>query len=180
MSKTNQYHLVLLTKNYGESFFHLIENNKSRLEDFFAGTVSKTSTLNDTLTYCQEIEEKIKAKSYFPYLILEKTTNNLVGFIDVKNIDWNIPKAELGAFIDTDYEGKGIITVLGNELISSIVVEHQFKKLYCRVAPRNTRSIQLVNRIGFQLEGTILRDYRTTKGELVDMNYYGKLFDVGD
>ena len=30
---------------------------------------------------------------------------------------------------------------------------------------------------GFELEGTIRRDYKTTKGEVVDLNYYGKVFD---
>lgn len=177
MNTMDHYHLVLLTREYGTKFFHLMENNKSRLEDFFAGTVSKTTTLEDTLLYCEEMERRIKDKTYFPYGIVASKTNQLVGLIDVKNIDWDIPKAELGAFIDSSHEGEGIITQLGNALIYDIVKEHQFKKLFCRVAPRNTRSIRLVERIGFQLEGTILRDYRTTKGELIDLNYYGKLFD---
>jgi RimJ/RimL family protein N-acetyltransferase len=29
---------------------------------------------------------------------------------------------------------------------------------------------------GFELEGTIRNDYRTTKGEIVDLNYYGRVF----
>jgi hypothetical protein len=30
--------------------------------------------------------------------------------VDVKNIDWNVPKAELDSFIDSNYEGLGITT----------------------------------------------------------------------
>ena len=85
-------------------------------------------------------------------------------------------KAELGAFIDANYVGKGIVTQLGTHLIEQIVEEHKFKKLYCRVSPKNERSISLVERVGFILEGTIKRDYKTTKGELIDLNYYGRLF----
>ena len=177
MSTVDPYYLKLLSQSYGEAFFNLIENNRSRLEDFFAGTVCKTETLEDTLSYCEEIEERIKAKTYFPYLIIETVSQKVIGLIDVKNIDWEIPKAELGAFIDQNHEGKGIITALGKELIHQIIKEHQFKKLLCRAASRNTRSIKVIERIGFELEGTIRRDYRTTKGELVDLNYYGKLFD---
>ena len=177
MNTTNHYSLKLLSTKHSEAFFNLIENNRMRLEDFFAGTVCKTTTLEDTRSYCEEIEEKIKNKTYFPYLIIETDSQKIVGFIDVKNIDWEIPKAELGAFIDHKFEGKGIITALGKLLVEQIVEEHKFKKLFCRAAPRNTRSLHVIERLGFQLEGTIRRDYRTTKGELVDLNYYGKLFD---
>ena len=171
-----EFHLTLLTSAYSESFYHLIQNNLKRLEDFFAGTVCKTTTLEDTFDYCLEIEKRIQNKTYFPYLIIETKTSKLVGLIDLKNIDRNIPKGELGAFIDKDYEGKGIITYHGEMLIHQIVSEHGFKKLFCRAAPQNTRSIQVVERIGFEFEGTIRLDYRTTRGELVDLNYYGKVF----
>lgn len=171
------FHLSLLSKADSTSFYSLIQHNLERLEDFFAGTVRRTTTLEDTEIYCSEIEERIKNKTYFPYLIVETKTNAVVGLIDLKNIDWDIPKGELGAFIDKNFEGRGIITHYGNKLIDQIVAEHGFKKLFCRAAPENKRSIQAVQRIGFELEGTLKRDYKTTRGELVDLNYYGKLYN---
>lgn len=174
---TSDFHLSLLSKKDHEPFYHLIQNNLERLADFFAGTVRRTTTLQDTKAYCVEIEQRIIDKTYFPYLIIETRTENLVGLIDLKNIDWSIPKGELGAFIDKDHEGRGIITHYGRVLIDQIVSEHHFKKLFCRASPRNTRSIQVIERIGFEFEGTLKRDYKTTQGELVDLNYYGKLFD---
>lgn len=177
MTEATDFHLTLLTKEYSELFYHLIQNNLKRLEDFFAGTVCKTTTLQDTFDYCLEIERRIKNRTYFPYLIIETKTDKLVGLIDLKNIDWNIPKGELGAFIDKNYEGKGIVTHHGKTFIDHIVHEHHFKKLFCRAAAQNKRSIQVVGRIGFEFEGTIRRDYITSSGELVDLNYYGKIFN---
>lgn len=177
MKPTSDLHLSLLTKEHGTLFYHLIQNNLARLEDFFAGTVKRTTTLEATLEYCEEIEQRIKDRTYFPYLILDTKSNDIVGLIDLKNIDWDIPKGELGAFIDTHYEGHGIITHLGRVLIDQIVNEHGFKKLFCRASAKNKRSIQLIERIGFEFEGTLKRDYKTTRGELVDLNYYGMLFD---
>ncbi len=170
------YNITLLTSEHSTAFFQLIDTNRSRLEDFFAGTLKHTSSLEDTIEYCKQIEEKTQAKTYFPYLIIEKNTKKTVGLIDVKNIDWSIPKAELGAFIDHNFEGLGIITKSAEYVMDLIVKTHKFKKLYCRVAERNTRSLNVVLRCGFELEGTIRCDYRTSKGELVDLNYYGKLF----
>ncbi|CAM1344290.1 GNAT family N-acetyltransferase [Tenacibaculum amylolyticum] len=176
-TQTTQYHIELLSASHYEAFYELIQNNIHRLEDFFAGIVSKTTTLKTTQEYCTSVEINIKNKSYFPYVIIETQTDKLVGLLDVKNIEWSVPKAELGAFIDANHEGKGIVRYLGNELIQQIVTKHKFKKLYCRAAARNIRSIRVVKQLGFELEGTIRCDYRTTKGELVDLNYYGKVFD---
>ncbi|SNR15203.1 GNAT family N-acetyltransferase [Tenacibaculum jejuense] len=162
----------LLTVEDTEVFFELIQNNKSRLEDFFAGTIKYTQTKESTLNYCKTIESKIKQRAYYPYLIFNN--EELIGFIDFKNIDWSIPKAELGAFIDINFEGKGIITKSFTTLLESVVKTHGFKKLFCRISQRNVKSIALAERCGFCLEGTITKDYRTTNGELIDLNYYGK------
>lgn len=172
----NNYQFTLLSIEDDTSFFKLINENKERLKDFFAGTVSKTTTLEATKHYCKQIEIRIEERTYFPYLIKEKTSQKLIGFIDIKNIDWDVPKAELGAFIDKNYEGKGIITHHLTHLIDTIVQRHGFKKLLCRIAKENKRSIQVAIACGFLYEGTIKRDYRTTDGRLIDLNYYGKLF----
>ncbi len=168
--------IQLLTLKESSLFFELIQKNKNRLEDFFAGTVKYTQTLEDTTEYCKNINKKVEEKTYFPYLIIDKRYNEAVGFIDFKNIDWNIPKAELGAFIDVDYEGKGIITKSFMFLLENVVAKHEFKKIFCRISEKNIRSIGLALRCGFEQEGTLRCDYKTTKGKLVDLNYYGRIF----
>lgn len=173
----DNYKIELLNENGGEALFNLIDKNRTRLEDFFAGTVSKTRTLEDTLNYCVEIQNRIKVKSYFPYMITDISTGQFVGLVDVKNIDWNVPKAELGSFIDNRYEGKGIVTKATNLVVDYIVEKHKFLKLLCRANSRNKGSIAVILKNGFELEGTIRKDYRTTKGEIVDLNYYGRIFD---
>ena len=173
----DNYKIDLLNTRGSEAFFNLIDTNRLRLEDFFAGPVSKTRTLEDALEYCIEIQNKIEAKTYFPYMITDINTNQFIGLVDVKNIDWNVPKAELGSFIDSRYEGKGIVTKATNLVVDHIVKEYKFIKLLCRANSRNKGSIAVILKNGFELEGTIRRDYKTTKGEIVDLNYYGRIFD---
>jgi RimJ/RimL family protein N-acetyltransferase len=172
----DNFKIELLNESGGEALFNLIDNNRVRLEDFFAGTVSKTKTLEDTIAYCIEIQNRIEAKTYFPYMITDINTGQFVGLVDVKNIDWNVPKAELGSFIDSRYEGKGIVTKATNLVVDYIVEKHKFLKLLCRANSRNKGSIAVIFKNGFELEGTIRKDYRTTKGEIVDLNYYGRIF----
>lgn len=166
----------LINRNDASVFFKLIQTNRSRLEDFFAGTVNKTGDLEATKNHCLKIETMIQEKTYFPFLLFDKPNKNAIGLIDFKNVDWNVPKAEVGAFIDHDYEGKGIISKAGSRLMNELVNHYGFKKIYCRAAVENTRSIATILNYGFELEGTLRRDYKTTDGRLIDLNYYGKLF----
>ena len=172
----DHFKIELLQPDQSEAFFDLIDNNRTRLEDFFAGTVSKTLTFEDTKHYCVEIQQRIKNKSYFPFMIKDLKTNRFVGLVDVKNIDWNVPKAELGSFIDSTYEAKGITTKATKLVVDHIVNTYKFIKLLCRANSRNKGSIGVILKCGFELEGTIRNDYRTTKGEIVDLNYYGRIF----
>ncbi len=170
------YKLELLQAGQATLFFHLIDRNRARLEDFFAGTVSKTKTLEDAILYGNSIQMKIKEKSYFPFIISDNRTDEFIGLVDVKNIDWNVPKAELGLFIDEKYEGKGIATKATKILVDHLIGKYSFKKLLCRASSRNLGSVTVIEKCGFELEGTIRNDYRTTKGEIVDLNYYGRVF----
>ena len=125
-----------------------------------------------------EIQKKIENMNYLPFMITDTRTNTFVGLVDVKNIDWNVPKAELGSFIDANYESKGIVSKASQIMVDHIVKEHKFIKLLCRASSRNKGSIAVILKNGFELEGTIRKDYRTTKGEIIDLNYYGRVFNV--
>jgi len=83
MLDSSKFKLKLLTASDSQAFFTLIQNNRKRLEDFFAGTLSKTSSLKDTIEYCKEIQNKIERKEYYPYLIIDKTSNSPIGLIDI-------------------------------------------------------------------------------------------------
>lgn len=169
--------IVRFHAEFGKDLYDLIEKNREVLNTYFAGTTSKTETLEDALSYALEIEERIKRKEYFPFLLIDKQTNELVGFIDVKNIEWSIPKAELGYFIDYGSSGKGITSKAVGVVIDYLSKEYQFKKLLCRAGSENIGSIKVAIKNGFELEGTIRRDYKTTTGEIVDLNYYGRIFN---
>lgn len=158
------------------SFFKLVDDNRTRLEDFFPGTISDNNTLEDSLQYFQSVTQEIKDRSYFPFILCDKSTKEYIGLVDIKRIDWAIPKAEIGYFIDANYQGKGIISKAVAAVMVYVEKEYQFKKILCRAHSENLGSIQIALKNGFQLEGIIRNDFKTSKGELVDLNYYGRIF----
>lgn len=173
--KFEHYVIRMISKEDVVSYFELIEKNRPRLEDFISGIVSKTKSINDTGVFINEIIEKNTNKLYFPFVIMDTNTNEIVGFFDVKNIDWNIPKAEIGYFIDKNHTGKGIAKKALNEIVSYFFSTLKFSKFLLRIHHDNKASINVAEKCGFTKEGTIRKDYKKTNGEIVDMMYYGKI-----
>jgi len=167
------YHIRLINNKDSKEFYQLIQNNLKRLEDTFAGTVAKTKAIDKTEEFIEDATKKVRLKMYFPFVIIDKPSRKLIGFIDIKNIDWKIPKAEIGYYIDSNYDGRGIAS---NAL--KIMVDYSFdtlkiNKLFIRTTKDNIGSQKVAEKNGFEKEGYIRQDYKTTSGEIVDLIYYG-------
>jgi RimJ/RimL family protein N-acetyltransferase len=163
-----------LATNDLHPYFALVERNRKRLEDFFTGTVSRTQTLEDTQAFLADITARAEAKTYMPFVIVD-TDSSIIGFLDLKNIDWSIPKSEMGAWMDADWAGKGVATKAFQHFCDYCFKTFGFKKLFLRTHESNGAAQRLAEGAGFEREGVLRRDYKTTSGELVDLIYYGRL-----
>ena len=173
--KFDHYSMRLLSLEDLDPYFKLVQRNRERLADFFVGTVSRTKTYKEAQEFVEEMIRMTISNTYFPYLIIDETEKSIIGFIDLKNIDWTIPKAEIGFYIDEPYTGKGIITKALQQICEYCFKEKGFQKLFLRTHPENVSAQRVAEKCGFELEGKIRKDYKTTSGELIDLNYYGRL-----
>lgn len=170
----DHYTIRLLTVNDLEKYFSLIERNRPRLEDYFAGTVSKTLTKEATKKFLEEdVLKKLEAREYFPFIIEDTVNDRFVGYIDLKRIDWRIPKGEFGCYFDTEYTGKGLSKKAMMAVINYLFEEYKFIKLFLRTHESNKAARALAESCGFIVEGQIRKDHVTTKGEIIDLLYYG-------
>lgn len=176
--KFDNFTIRLLTIEDLDAYFNLVEQNRERLEDFFAGTVAKTKTFEDTRKFLSDITQRAKDKTYFPYIIIDNSNQRIAGFIDLKNIDWNIPKSEMGLYIDKNYSNQGISTRAFDLFCNFCFTEYKFQKLFLRTHQNNIFARKVAEKCGFQIEGTIRRDYKTTSGEIVDLIYYGRINQI--
>tara|TARA_R110001599_G_C12014249_1_gene638332 strand:+ start:137 stop:679 length:543 start_codon:yes stop_codon:yes gene_type:complete len=156
-------------------YFDLVERNRKRLEDFFTGTVSKTKDLEATKLFLEEIDQKRNAKQYYPFIVIDNSTNNFIAFFDLKNLDWSIPKTEIGCYTDTEFAAKGITTKAMKLFVKYCFEHYGFRKIFLRTHHSNKAAQAIALKCGFEIEGTIRMDYKTTSGKIVDLIYYGRL-----
>jgi hypothetical protein len=171
----DHYTIRLIEDGDEEALFDVFDSNRSRLEDFFSGTMAQNKTFEDTKNYVASVLKRIADDIYYPYLVIDTTNNRIAGFVDVKNIDHQLPKAEMGCFIDKNYMDKGISSKAFDIVCSYYFNERKFNKLFLRTHPKNSAACKLAEKTGFKKEGLLRNDYKTTAGESVDLIYYGRL-----
>jgi RimJ/RimL family protein N-acetyltransferase len=156
-------------------YFELVQKNRKRLEDFFAGTVSRAKDLIETEIFLTELIAKRVDKQYFPFILIDNSANEFVAFFDLKNLDWTIPKTEIGCYTDENFAGKGLTTKAMRLFLDYCFDHFKFKKIFLRTHHTNKSAQTLAEKCGFEKEGNIRMDYKTTSGEIVDLIYYGRL-----
>lgn len=171
----SHYTIRLLTEEDLHSYHSLIDRNRSRLEPYFPGTVAATQTLEDTDVHLKETLAKCVERSHYPFVVLDEENGKLVASIQIKNIDWNIPKAEAGYFIDAAYEGKGVISSAVSKVLAYGFNTLGLAKIFIRVHERNIGSRLVAEKNGMMHGGTIRNDYKMPDGTIVDLMYYGIL-----
>lgn len=98
----------------------------------------------------------------------------LVGFAGLFDIDPSFQSAELGYWVDKGSEGRGLVTLACRALLEYAFEELKLHRVELRCAATNDRSIAVAERLGFRLEGRLVKADRVG-GEWVDFLVYGLL-----
>lgn len=173
--KFNNWKLEKIQNIRYDEFFELIENNRSRIQKTFPVTVSNCLDLKTTNEFITKNNQIEKEKTGYYFYVRSIETNNLIGYIGIKKIDYHISKCELFYFIDKEFEGKGIISKAVSEVINLCFNELKMNKIFICTSKVNFASQQIALKNDFVLEGTLREEFKSFEGELEDINYYGLL-----
>lgn len=108
------------------------------------------------------------------YLLL-KETGQFIGSSGLHRIDWEARKFEIGYWVHTMYSGQGFITEAVESITNYAVNELQANRVEIRCDSRNIRSINVAERSGFTMEGTIRNEKCDIEGKLCDTVLFSKV-----
>ena len=97
-----------------------------------------------------------------------------IGAIGFVNFDWLAMRTEIGYWISSGEQGKGVISAACRRLIDFAFDELKMNRIEIRCASENVRSSAIPKRLGFKLEG-LLRQSEFRDGRLHDFEVYGLL-----
>ena len=173
--KTDRLQLCPLDIQHREHFFELVSTNEAYLNESFPITVLNTKTLVKTGAYLKSMQEKwLLDQGGQLGVWLEET---LVGMIMLKNLDWSVPRCELGYFVGEKFASKGYTTEALNAVVQYCFEELKLVKVYLRVIATNKASLTLAEKCGFEKEGYFKKEYRTGNKDLVDLVYFARFAD---
>lgn len=108
------------------------------------------------------------------FAMVERTTGELLGTVELDAVDFRRSQGELGYWIRTDRAGLGYTTEAARAVLFYAFGTLSLHKVRADVAVGNTPSARVLDKLGFSLEGT-LREDRPIGGVFTDHWRYGLL-----
>ncbi|MGG0418735.1 GNAT family N-acetyltransferase [Priestia aryabhattai] len=109
-------------------------------------------------------------------LIFLKETGDFVGSSGLHRINWNVPKFEIGYWINSRFSKKGYMTEAVEGIMDFALKELGAKRLEIKCDSSNIKSRAIPERLGFRLEGILENDDVSANGlDLRDTCIYAKV-----
>jgi RimJ/RimL family protein N-acetyltransferase len=135
----------------------------------------REQTEDDVEANMREAHAKFLIREDLRLHIFNKETGEFIGSSGLHRINWDIPKFEIGYWIDTRHAGKGYITEAVAAITNFAFTELNAKRVEIRCDSKNNRSKAVAERLGFPLEGILKNDGLSGDGKDVrDTCVYAK------
>jgi RimJ/RimL family protein N-acetyltransferase len=109
--------------------------------------------------------------------IYSKETGRLIGCSGLQNIDWDIPKFEIGYWVRKSFEGQGYITEAVEAITKFAIDTLGAKRIEIRCDSKNIRSRKVAENLGFNMEAILRKSALNTSGEVVDTCIFAKIWE---
>lgn len=120
----------------------------------------------------EETEENIRqatadfiARKDLRLLLFSKATGEFVGSSGLHQINWSIPKFEIGYWLSSSKAGQGYMTEAVEAITNFAFQELQACRVEIRCDEENVKSKAIPERLGYQLEGVLQKNMQSSDGK---------------
>lgn len=157
------------------ALFRMVSNEHESLRHYFPLTVESNTSTMAAREFIKTRQREIKDGYSFFAGIFEKESGELIGQITLRDINWRVPKCELGYFIISEKRGSGIAPEALNAMSQFCFEKAGMVKLLLRIENINAASIAVARKCGYTLSGTLRNDFRSADGRLMDCEVWEKI-----
>lgn len=137
------------------------------------GFAQVAPTVEETEINLREAYVRFRKREAFRYLIFHKESGELIGSTGFHNVDWEVPKGEIGYWVDTKHGGAGYITEAVKGLTELALSHIGFRRVEIRCESMNVKSRAIPEKLGYELEGILRSESPSVDGtKLTDTCIY--------
>lgn len=123
----------------------------------YTSVIAPPCELKEAKNFIKKANLDIKNRSAYEFGIELKENKDLIGTINLSNINKKNKNAEVGIWLAKDYWDKGLSIEALNLILQFGFEKLRLEKIQARVLHKNVRAQKLLKRIGFKLEGKLRR-----------------------
>lgn len=172
MIDTANFIINPLAESDANQLHHFILANGKRLKRYFPVTLSSNQTLEQSVEYIALRNKEIEEKTNFTFAIRNKNSQQIVGLIILKKIDWEKKQGEFAYCIGAEFEGKGLTSFAVNQMIQFAFEDLGLKTLQIIAHKTNLGSINVAVKSGFIWQRILLNEFTPTGEAPLDMELY--------
>jgi RimJ/RimL family protein N-acetyltransferase len=154
-----------------------IAESLSELRRFLASLpwVAAEQSVALSEVYCRNAQANFLARKDMAFLLLEKSSGQLVGAAGLHRTVWTTPKTEVGYWGRTSRSGKGFISEAVAALASFALTRLGVARIEIVTDEQNIASRRVAERCHFSLEGILRNECRAPDGSLRNTCIYSRL-----
>ncbi|MFA1822591.1 GNAT family N-acetyltransferase [Virgibacillus oceani] len=159
----------------GKAVYEAIQASKDELK-LWLEFAQHDQSLEQTEANVREAHADFLKRTDMRLHIFHYETNEFIGCTGLHAIDWEVPKFEIGYWIDSRQTGKGYITEAVQGVTNFAFQTLEANRVEIRCDAKNNKSRAIPERLEFPLEGIHYKDAVEIDGsELRDTCVYAKV-----
>ncbi len=154
------------------TLYQLIDKNRAQIGEWLLW-VDKTNSVEDVDKLIEEYNQRSEKGEGISFGTWYQT--KLIDYISYAYINTESKKANIAYWLDSDFQGKGIITKSCETLIEYGFNELNLNRIEISCAEGNSKSKAIPERLGFTKEGVFRESELIRGGKLADNHFYALL-----
>jgi ribosomal-protein-serine acetyltransferase len=158
----------------GEVIFPSVRESLTELKPWMPWAKDEYSQA-DAEEWCRRTAAQFLSREQLQFLIFLDDGATHIGNMGLFKFVWDVPSCEIGYWLHTKHVGRGYMTEAVNALTTFAMTTLKTARVQILTDDRNARSYRVAERCGYQLEGILRSDSRTSDSTLRNTRVYSRI-----